>query len=78
AIDACLIRRSDDASAPAMKIAIEVEFLQADLLEDLELMDVSCADNGCGLGDDQLKAFLTKDTSYKDDLSIPGIGKCKG
>ncbi|TCQ99306.1 hypothetical protein EDF70_10911 [Neorhizobium sp. JUb45] len=22
--------------------------------------------------------MLTKDTSYKDDLSIAGIGKCKG
>src|SRR5690606_38397901 len=26
----------------------------------------------------QTEAFLTKDTSYKDDLSIAGIGKCKG
>jgi hypothetical protein len=37
-----------------------------------------CKDNGCGLGKEQLDAFLTKDTSYKDDLGIPGIGKCKG
>jgi len=78
AIDACLIRRANDQSAPAMNVTIEVDFLRADLLEDRELMNVSCADNGCGLGDDQLKAFLTKDTSYKDDLSISGIGKCKG
>ncbi|SEQ45262.1 hypothetical protein SAMN05216600_10638 [Pseudomonas cuatrocienegasensis] len=41
-------------------------------------MVIFCKDNGCGLGEDQLKAFLTKDTSYKDDLSISGIGKCKG
>ncbi|WP_196778576.1 hypothetical protein [Komagataeibacter melaceti] len=41
-------------------------------------MAVSCKDNGCGLGDEQLKAFLTKDTSYKDDLLISGIGQCKG
>jgi hypothetical protein len=37
-----------------------------------------CTDNGCGLGDVQTSAFLTKDTSYKDDLSIAGIGQCKG
>ncbi|MGX8014290.1 hypothetical protein ACVDG8_037730 (plasmid) [Mesorhizobium sp. ORM8.1] len=78
AIDAYLIRRASDQSAPDMNIAIEVDFLRADLLDDRELMNVSCGDNGCGLGDDQLKAFLTKDTSYKDDLSISGIGKCKG
>jgi len=41
-------------------------------------MTVSCKDNGCGFGDEQLKAFLTKDTSYKDDLPISGIGQCKG
>lgn len=78
AIDACLIRRASDPSAPDMSVTIEVDFLRADLLDDRELMNVSCGDNGCGLGDDQLKAFLTKDTSYKDDLSISGIGKCKG
>jgi hypothetical protein len=78
AIDAYLIRRASDPSAPNMNIAIEVDFFRADLLDDRELMNVSCGDNGCGLGDDQLKAFLTKDTSYKDDLSISGIGKCKG
>ncbi|MGR9249444.1 hypothetical protein [Rhizobium leguminosarum] len=48
------------------------------MLEDQEIITVSCKDNGCGLGEDQLKAFLTKDTSYKDDLPISGIGKCKG
>lgn len=78
AIDAYLIRKSENPSAPCMKVAIEVEFSPADLLKEREIMRVSCADNGCGLGEDQLKAFLTKDTSYKDDLSIAGIGKCKG
>ena len=78
AIDAYLIRRADDPSAPAMNVTIEVHFFPADLLEDREVMNVSCGDNGCGLGDDQLKAFLIKDTSYKDDLPISGIGKCKG
>lgn len=78
AIDSYLIRKHDDASAPSLRVKIGVDFSAADLLEDQETMAVSCADNGCGLGDDQLKAFLTKDTSYKDDLPIDGIGKCKG
>ncbi|AHY56220.1 hypothetical protein ACVIW2_006224 [Bradyrhizobium huanghuaihaiense] len=46
------------------------------MLDDRESMIVSCKDNGYGLGDDQLKAFLTKDTSYKDDLPIFAIGQC--
>ncbi|MFK4489574.1 hypothetical protein [Bradyrhizobium sp. USDA 336] len=78
AIDSYLIRKHDDASAPSLRIGVEVEFSAANLLEDQEAMAISCTDNGCGLGDDQLKAFLTKDTSYKDDLPIDGIGKCKG
>jgi hypothetical protein len=78
AIDAYLIRRHNDAAAPSMKIGVEVNFSAADLLGDYEVMSVSCQDNGCGLGDDQIRAFLTKDTSYKDDLHIAGIGKCKG
>ncbi|WP_222085809.1 hypothetical protein [Rhizobium leguminosarum] len=78
AIDAYLIRRHSDANAPSMKITIEVNFRPADMLHERELMDVACSDNGCGLGDDQIQAFLTKDTSYKDDLPISGIGKCKG
>ncbi|MCE6074039.1 hypothetical protein [Agrobacterium vitis] len=78
AIDAYLIRRAYDPSAPDMNVKIEVRFLPADILEEREIMSVSCSDNGCGLGDQQLKAFLTKDTSYKDDLAISGISKCKG
>lgn len=78
AIDSFLIRRHSDTSVTDMSVAIEVEFQQSDLLGDLETLSISCRDNGCGLGDPQLKAFLTKDTSYKDDLPIPGIGQCKG
>ena len=77
-IDSFLIRKHEDASAASMWVEIEVDFSSADLLEDAEVMAVSCKDNGCGFGDDQLRAFLTKDTSYKDDLPIFGIGKCKG
>lgn len=78
AIDSYLIRKNDDLSTPSMKIDVEVTFSQADMLDESEDMSILCKDNGCGLGEDQLKAFLTKDTSYKDDLSIFGIGKCKG
>ncbi len=51
---------------------------RADLIGERYDLTIECEDNGCGLGPAQLKAFLTKDTSYKDDLNIPGIGKCKG
>ncbi|MBF0332624.1 MAG: hypothetical protein HQL40_03130 [Alphaproteobacteria bacterium] len=78
AIDSFLIRRHEEASAPSMLVEIEVDFLAGDLLGDRETITVSCQDNGCGLGDDQLKAFLTRDTSYKDDLPVSGIGQCKG
>lgn len=77
-IDAYLIRKYSEPEAPRLLIEIEVRFSPIDMLEDMEEMDILCRDNGCGLGADQLKAFLTKDTSYKDDLSIFGIGKCKG
>lgn len=78
AIDSYLIRKASDPHAPDMQVEVEVTFVPAGLDENQEDMIVSCQDNGCGLGDEQLKAFLTKDTSYKDDLSISGIGQCKG
>ncbi|WCX21511.1 hypothetical protein [Pseudomonas aeruginosa] len=78
AIDSYLIRRALDPHTPDMKVNVDVTFVPAGLDENQEDMIVSCHDNGCGLGDEQLKAFLTKDTSYKDDLSISGIGQCKG
>ena len=78
AIDSFLIRRNQDSSISSMMVDIEVEFLPDDLLDEHESMSVSCRDNGYGFGVDQIKAFLTKDTSHKDDLHIPGIGKCKG
>lgn len=77
-IDSYLIRKCSDPDTPSMQINIKVEFLSEDMFENTDSIEISCTDNGCGFGDDQLKAFLTKDTSYKDDLSIPGIGRCKG
>lgn len=78
AIDSFLIRKSSDATARKLKIDITADFFSADLIDGLDDMSISCKDNGCGLGDEQLNAFLTKDTSYKDDLPISGIGKCMG
>ena len=78
AIDSFLIRSNQDSSISSMMVDIEVDFLRDDLLDEHESMSVSCRDNGYGFGDDQIKAFLTKDTSYKDDLHISGVGKCKG
>lgn len=78
AIDSFLIRKNDDVNAKNLRIDITVEFFDGDLIDGLEDMSISCKDNGCGLGNEQLDAFLTKDTSYKDDLPIPGIGKCMG
>jgi hypothetical protein len=76
-IDSYLIRKHSEQCVESLQVAITVDLL-SDLIGGTESVSVSCTDNGCGFGEDQLKAFLTKDTSYKDDLSISGIGKCKG
>lgn len=79
AIDSYLIRKDMDSSAPDLSIDIQVDFIPlsplGDSKYDLRLM---CTDNGAGFGDDQIRAFVTKDSTYKDYLNIQGIGKCKG
>ena len=77
-IDAFLIRQSEGTADAPLRVRLSVKAPQADLLGHDYSLEIECEDNGCGLGPEQLKAFLTKDTSYKDDLNIPGIGKCKG
>lgn len=77
-IDAFLIRKSMEEEDLALNIKLKVKAAKIDLFGGVYDLDIECIDNGCGLGPDQLKAFLTKDTSYKDDLNIPGIGNCKG
>ena len=77
-IDAFLIRRAATEGDLSLEIQFAVKAQKSDLLGQEYDLEIECVDNGCGLGRDQLKAFLTKDTSYKDDLSIPGIGNCKG
>lgn len=77
-IDSFLIRREQEPSHFDLNIAVSIELFSTGLLGDQLDVSLSCTDNGCGFGDEQMKAFLTKDTSYKDDLSIAAIGKCKG
>jgi hypothetical protein len=78
AIDSYLIRKSFDSGVSGLKVVFSVEFFNRDLDGNAVDLKISCTDNGAGLGNEQTKAFITKDTSYKDDLSINGIGKCKG
>lgn len=82
-IDAFLIRRHQnkpdaDLKDASLKIEITIRLSALDLIEKEFDLTITCSDNGCGLGDEQTSAFLTRDTSYKDDLSIAGIGHCKG
>lgn len=77
-IDAFLIRRDTSDDDFALEVTLSVKATKSNLLGDEYDLQIDCVDNGCGLGPDQLKAFLTKDTSYKDDLNISGIGNCKG
>ena len=79
AIDSYLIRRSSDNNAPDLSVEIRIEFLPASLLGDDQFdLKISCIDNGAGFDDEQIRAFVTKDSTYKDYLNIKGIGKCKG
>src|SRR5450830_78201 len=78
AIDSYLIRRSITPNAPPFFVHFNVELVKTDLLGDKFDVSLSCTDNGAGFDDPQVKAFVTKDTTYKDDLQIPGIGMCKG
>ena len=78
AIDSFLIRGASKLNARSLAVDFELEFFSTDLLGAKVDVSIKCKDNGFGLGDEQTAAFVTKDTSYKDDLGIPGIGKCKG
>lgn len=77
-IDSFLIRQHEEPAQRSLDVKIVAQIVSSGLLGDGQDLSISCTDNGCGLGDEQTEAFLTKDTSYKDDLSIAGIGKCKG
>lgn len=78
AIDSYLIRQSVENTGEPFSAKFVIRFFRRDLMSDAYDMSVSCEDNGAGLGDDERKAFVTKDTSFKDNLAIAGIGKCRG
>ena len=78
-IDSYLIRRNSDQSTPELSISLDIEISNASLFLDGEYdLKITCTDNGAGFGNEQIQAFVTKDTSYKDYLKIQGLGKCKG
>jgi hypothetical protein len=78
AIDSYLIRRYSEKDAPPFVVKFYIEIIETALFGDGFDVEISCTDNGAGFGDDQVKAFITKDSTYKDRLQIQGIGKCKG
>lgn len=77
AVDSYLTRKNIEPSCPALSIELEVRFKDS-LIDSNEDVEISCSDNGAGFGNSQVKAFVTKDSTYKDSLNIKGIGKCKG
>lgn len=79
AIDSYLIRKDANNDIPALAIRFGIELYAIDLVSDDEIgLKITCEDNGAGLGEHQVKAFVTKDSTFKDDLKIKGIGKCFG
>ncbi len=81
AIDSYLIRKETDSQVASLKVSLNVNLFKKnplDTTEEVLDLEITCTDNGAGLGDQETKAFVTKDTSYKDDLGITGIGKCRG
>lgn len=78
AIDSFLIRQNQEPSSLALNVSFNIEFFQRNLDGSQSDLKITCTDNGAGFGDDQVKAFVTKDTTFKDDLLIEGVGKCKG
>lgn len=74
-IDAFFIRRATTDGDLSLETKFATKARKSDLLDQEYDLEIECVDNGRGLGPDQLKAFFTKNTSYKDGLSIPGIAK---
>jgi sensor histidine kinase regulating citrate/malate metabolism len=70
-IDAYLIRQSNEKGTSPLHIKLHVTAAKNDLLGEIFDVEIVCQDNGCGLGPEQLKAFLTKDTSYKGTSEKP-------
>lgn len=79
AIDSYLIRKHSSNDISALNVNFEIELYANDLFSDEKFgLKITCTDNGAGMADQQVKAFVTKDSTFKDDLRINGIGKCFG
>jgi hypothetical protein len=78
AIDSYLIRKNQEPTLQGLEASFVIEFFPKVIDANKLVFRLTCSDNGAGFGDEQVKAFVTKDTSYKDDLAIEGIGKCRG
>lgn len=63
AIDAYLIRKDEDANVPPLHVTFRIDIRPIDLVGDVEDVSITCKDNRSGFGEDQVKAFLIKDTS---------------
>jgi hypothetical protein len=79
AIDSYLIRRDSTNNISDLDVRFHIELFSNDLVsQEIDGLRINCTDNGAGMGDQQVKAFVTKDSTFKDDLKINGIGKCFG
>lgn len=79
AIDSYLIRKNATPDISPLDVRFEIELYSSDMFAADDIgVKLTCIDNGAGLGDEQVKAFVTKDSTFKDDLKINGIGKCFG
>lgn len=77
-IESFLIRKHAQPETGDFKLQISIKLYQSNLLSDETDLSISITDNGAGFEDRAIRAFVTKDTTYKDDLEIPGIERCKG
>lgn len=75
-VDAFLIHSPSDPKNRPLKITIEVSVCCDD--DNLHDLNYQITDNGAGFNQERIDAFCTKDTTYKDDLNVEGLGECKG
>ena len=78
AIDSFLIRCKENNLQDDLHVEFIIDFFQEQLFGNSINLKITAIDNGAGFDDKRTKAFVTKDTTYKDDLAIDGIGTCKG
>lgn len=78
AIDSFLIRQSRSADKIDFDLKIDVTLAKRGLIGSELDLTLTVSDNGFGFDEAAIQAFVTKDTTYKDDLGIPGIQQCKG